>query len=519
MTTHKIIWPDNPVLKHGGMYPHVITYNQIWEEPGPALTDYLRAQRMPSVINWASIRTVNETKSALMVNGLPWVNTCHPSSLVWYILRKTMEITCEPKEGCPPWQCLKVAYHVCPIRLSDGKPRLTSSFPYFMQKYFGVSVTDDNLRDIYAAVTGDLSMKFKDFTFHLKDGSEADAPEVFTRVYTKVPDSCVSLNPSVAGSCMRRKEWFTDWGIIGINGKFPHPVTAYAVAPLALAWLENSEGETVARTLVNTSNKQIHRVYRWAPPDNDRPSSYASELEDHLVNQLTALGYTRGSEVLLDVALRLNEIPGTDLCVAPYLDGDYSYINPKTMTVDDTGYSWRHHNPPVQQCSGDIFECCDCDEQVFPGEEHVVDGDIYCSEHAPDDNRECCCRCGDPIDSDEGYNSDDGRLCESCYRDYYFTCCACGEVHHQDDERIAEDDSYCPDCFDMRFMECFHCDTVVRIGEHYLTPSGFRCCSDCFDERYAVCEGCGETFEHDDLTDGRCSSCVPTELEATNESQ
>jgi predicted amidophosphoribosyltransferase len=71
----------------------------------------------------------------------------------------------------------------------------------------------------------------------------------------------------------------------------------------------------------------------------------------------------------------------------------------------------------------------------------------------------------------------------------------------------------------MRFMECFHCGTAVLIGEHYLTPEGFHCCSDCFDERYAICDGCGETFEHDDLTDGRCSSCVPTELEDTNESQ
>jgi hypothetical protein len=514
----KIVWPDNPVTKNGGMYPHVITYECSWEEPGPALSDYLRAQRMPSVTNWSSLRAANETKSACLINGLSWVNTCHSSPIVWYILRKTMEITCEPKEGCPPWQCLKVAYHVCPIRLSEGKPRLVSSFTYFMQKYFGVSVTDDNLRDVYVTITGDLTMKFKDFTFHLMDGSEDGAPEVYTRVYTCVPDSCASINPSVTGSCMRRTSWNTAWGDIGINGEFPHPVTAYCVEPLALAWLENSDGETVARAIVNTSNKQIHRVYRWAPPDNDRPSSYASELEDHLVNQLAALGYTRGSEVLEGVVLRINKIHGTALCVAPYLDGDYSYLNPGTMTVDDGGYSWHHHNPPVQQCSGDIFKCCDCGEQVFPGDEHEVNGDIYCSEHVPD-NRERCCDCNRLLDSDEGYSCDDGLLCESCYNRNYFTCCACGEVHHLDDERMVEDHSYCPDCFDMRFMECFHCGTVVRLGEHYLTPEGFQCCSDCFDERYAICDGCGETFKHVDLTDGRCSSCVPTELEDTNESQ
>lgn len=514
----KIVWPDNPILKNGGMYPHVVAYGSFWEEPGPALSDYLRAQRMPSVINWSSLRAANETQSASLINGLSWVNTCHPSPIVWYILRKTMEITCEPKEGCPPWQCLKVAYHVCPIRLSEGKPRLTSSFTYFMQKYFGVSVTDDNLRDVYVTITGDLSMKFKAFTFHLVDGSEDDAPEVFTRVYTTVPDSCASINPSVTGSCMRRREWLTGWGSIGINRDHPHPVTAYCVEPLALAWLENSEGETVARVLVNTENKQIHRVYRWAPTDDGSPSRYASELEDHLVNQLATLGYTRGSEVLEGVVLRINKIPRTNLCVAPYLDGDYSYINPETMMVSDGGYIWHHHNPPIQQYSGEIFECCDCGEQIFPGDEHEVDGGIYCSEHVPD-SREYCCACNRLLDPDEGYTCDDGRLCESCYCDNYFTCCVCDEVHHQDDERVAEDDSYCPHCFDRRFISCCHCDTAVRLGEQYLTPVGFHCCSDCFDERYAVCEGCDETFEHDDLTDGRCSSCTPTELEATNESQ
>jgi hypothetical protein len=516
MTNYILVWPERPVEKHGGMYPHVIAYDNPWNEPGTALTNYLYTVCMPGYISWPAIRNLKSSDSYEKLRA--YISSESLDPLVRFMFSKTLEITVEPKEGIPAWQCLRVAYHTCPIRLSEDKPRMVCSFPYFVKKYYKVEVTDDLLREVYAQITGDLSLKFKEFSLHLKNGSDEDAPEVFTHVYTNVANGYSGINPSVNGSCMRRKEWSTQWGTIGISGDLPHPVTAYCVEPLALAWLENSEGETVARTLVNTDDKQFHRVYRWASHDCEQPSKYACELEDHLVNQLTALGYTRGSEVLEGVALRLNKIPGTDLCVAPYLDGDYSYINPRTMTVDDTGYSWRHHNPPVQQCSGDIFECCDCGEQIFPGDEHEVGGDIFCSEHVPDE-RECCCHCGEPIDSGEGYTCDDGRLCESCFNDHYFCCVACGEVHPLDDERIAEDDSYCPDCFDRRFVTCFHCGIAVRIGEHDLTPAGFPCCSDCFDGRYAACEDCGETFEHDDLTNGRCSSCVPTELEATNESQ
>ncbi len=517
MTTYKIVWPERPVEKHGGLYPHVIAYDNHWNEPVEVLTGYLHTVCMPGVINWHTIRNLETSVSFGKLQAYASPTSLDP--LVRFMISKTLEITVEPREGIPAWQCLRVAYHACPIRFSEDKPRMVCSFPYFVKKYYKVETNDDLLREVYATVTGDLSLKFKDFTFHLKKGSDEDAPEVFIHVYTNPADGYSGINPSVNGSCMRKSSWSTQWGTIGISGDLPHPVTAYAVEPLALAWLENSEGETVARTLVNTRDKQLHRIYRWAPDNCDQPSKYAFELEDYFRGILNKHGFNSGNEVLEGVKLRINSIPGTDLCVAPYLDGEYYCVNTYDHSVGKRGYLWRHHNPPVQQCSGEIIECADCGEQLLPHEAEEHDGNYYCADHIPENiNVIVCCHCGERCLREDSYVLRGGEwVCESCYQECYFTCAACGDIHHQDDEHIGDDESYCESCFNARFVVCTHCGDAVRKGDRYFTPDEDYCCESCFDERYACCEGCGKTFDHDDLTNGCCPNCQPKELEATHD--
>lgn len=510
-----IIWPDNPLPLHGGLYPHRVLIDGKFLND--MITGYLRSQRLPQTLRWDDLCNMEYTTSYNRAISLGWWCDGEPDWVTWFMLRRTLEITCEPKPGSPAWQNMRVYYHSDPFRWSNNKPRMTCSLTYFLQRYFKLEVTDAMLKEVYGIITGDMTEEFSSqFTFVIKDGTDDDAPEVFTHVYTHPkPGTCT--NPSVLGSCMRYETWDTDFGTIGRD--FPHPSTVYAVRPLALAYLHDSDGLTVARALVNMENKQFHRVYSWAPSNTDSVEVAASKLADYFSDLLRGEGYSRGDDVLKGVALRINPIPRTDLCVAPYIDGEYQCFDGDV--ISDAGYLWRYHNPPIQQYRGEECYCESCGESILPLPENYCenDGNYYCSDHMPDENTLTCCNCGESFSEDDDHWIYDGEpLCQHCFDNNYGCCAACGDVIHESDTMYAEDDRWCNHCFDRRFVICTHCGDSIRIGSHYETPDGEHCCSDCFYDRYQTCNNCDTTYDSDDVIDGLCPECRPQELEATNES-
>ena len=513
-----IVWPDNPLTKNGGLYPHVIKDSVV--VAGPSLIEYMRHQRMPIQLNWNDLQFLTQTEDYQKILGCDWYTEEHLSWVPGFCIRRSLDFTVGDNTGQPLWQQIKVAFHACPIRMSEDKPRMTCSAVYFLKKYYGIELTDDMTKELYGKITGDLSWKYKDYTFKLHHGDAPDAAEVITRVYTNVPPVGSITNPSVLGSCMRRERWSSQWGTIGIGGDFPHPASVYAVAPLGIAWLENTVGKTVARTLVNLKTKMFHRVYSYAPGGMDSSGAAhreAQNLEDYFRHLLVQEGFTSSYDTLLGVKLKIHRIPGTDLCVAPYLDCDYQSVDPDTLEVSDGGYLWTNHNPPVQQCAGEIIECADCGAQLLPHEVHEgSDGEYYCEDHLVE-NTTICCHCGEVInmDNDSYYTYGDGHLCYSCYDNYYFTCEDCDEIYPNDDLHCADGRSYCESCFDSMYVYCDECGEPVERNMVCGTPDCDTLCESCFDNAWYRCDECSTVVPLDDVVDGLCPDCQPKEQ--TNE--
>ena len=475
---------------------------------------------MPTQINWDYLQFLSHTTDYQKLLACDWYTEMNLSGVAGFCIRRSIDFTVGDNSGQPLWQQIRVGFHACPIRLSEGKPRMTCSLVYFTRKYLSIELTDEMAKELYGKITGDHSWKYKDYTFRLHHGDAPDAAEVITRVYTKVPTKGTTTNPSVLGSCMRKERWSSQWGTIGIGGDFPHPASAYAVAPLGIAWLENTEGETVARTLVNLETKKFHRTYPYAPEGLDSISAAereATNLDDYFRHLLVQEGFTSSYDTLLGVKLKIHRIPGTDLCVAPYLDCDYQYVDPDTLEVSDEGYQWTNHNPPVQQCAGEIICCADCGEQLLPHEVHEgSDGEYYCGDHVVN-NTIICSHCGGAIymDRDRYCSYGDGHLCEYCYEHHYFTCDDCGEIYPIDDLRSADDQSFCPDCFDRSYVYCDDCGEPVERNMVYGTPNGDTLCESCFDNAWYRCDECSTVVPLDDVVDGLCERCQPKEQ--TNE--
>lgn len=114
-----------------------------------------------------------------------------------------------------------------------------------------------------------------------------------------------------------------------------------------------------------------------------------------------------------------------------------------------------------------------------------------------------CSECDELITgSQEYYNPDGERICESCFEDNYCYCDDCGEVIRID-ESTSIDGGYkyvCENCLD-DYYHCEDCGEWVSEAIYISSNGGYYVCDDCRDNGYYYyCDDCGDCFYEDDLT-------------------
>lgn len=133
----------------------------------------------------------------------------------------------------------------------------------------------------------------------------ADADEV-KRIASEIEERYLSFDPNIhalAVSCMRQEaDYYSTGGI--------HPTAPYASPDLALAYMADKQGRTIARAICWPAKKVYTRIYSGT---------------NTLDNALKALGYSRsgyyGGDGFHGARMRKIEKPG--FVVMPYIDGNH----------------------------------------------------------------------------------------------------------------------------------------------------------------------------------------------------
>lgn len=221
------------------------------------------------------------------------------------------------REGQSSYRC---------IDLAPGK--------YFRRKF--PDATDEAVKDFANAFKNQFAM-----TLHQCRGSADDAVEVFERVYTTGPSSCMS----------HKTNTFRTGGV--------HPTAAYChpQTDITLFWVEDIEGQVVARTL----GRQITQMYV--------SQVYCKEGRLHarrfLEAQLQEQGFASSRTALAGGLMSCIDAPDGGY-VLPYIDEG----NPG-VDLDEDGQGFRvalsegsyccEHRTGTTQC---LPTCDDCDDEV-----------------------------------------------------------------------------------------------------------------------------------------------------------
>lgn len=303
----------------------------------------------------------------------------------------------------PTWQNIRVRYHRNLYGLIHNRPKVSISMQGFIRRFFNREATDEELKDIYERfIVPDLernSLDLDSLEFHYIQGDEPNAADVITKAYTNVDrmrDTWDDYYPSPIGSCMRHTKWYADYYNFYIGTteecEYRHPVVAYATKDIGFAWLTDSNGLTVARTLVNlTASDENYaglptavRVYACclsSDPDETTRKEHWDEMAEHLIVKLEArLGHPVSVDEdrgLLDCTVK-PQFVGGDLWVAPYIDGDHKSVDLDAFRVVSFTYKETYgrtlkcngHNPPVAQ---EILGClCRQCGRLLPHGERLV---------------------------------------------------------------------------------------------------------------------------------------------------
>lgn len=260
----------------------------------------------------------------------------------------------------------------------------------------------------------------------------ATTPEDIAKVYTNY----FSVSPSVAGSCMRHQ----------FKGHPKHPTYAYGAGDLAIAYLTESTGKTIARALVWPEKKLYSRVYAE---------------NDHLHNLLKKEGYVKsayhqtGGPLMVGARLLKIDIPGvTGVHLMPFIDEPIvvklSEDKEFFVTVDPAQNQRRTFIPRFQTGTSNGYqltdegniECawCDCElnrrqaTRVYLGR---TDSEFICSEcqeQGAERNELFFCNgeqrwyATSEVSSVEAANGD--RWSTHFYEHHGFTCAKSGLIYH-----------------------------------------------------------------------------------------
>jgi hypothetical protein len=410
-----------------------------------------------------------------------------PEALSWVetrTIRATLQVTMVDTPN-PSWQNMKVSYHRCPARYFGDKPRMTMSMQGFLQKILRIEPTQGLLETIHEMRFYQPPMPVaSDYEFRWYRGDNPCAEQVFTKVYTNIPSGLYRDHyPSVLGSCMRHRTWeFRDM-TIG-DPPYRHPAATVATPDIAIAWLEDKRGYTVARTLVNLKTKTLVRVYAVASLEctcETHRQRYFDGLAEILKSHMP--DYTLDESTGL-LECRVNPYEIVDgAWVALYLDGLHKVVDLDSMTVVSCRTNKYiisdHHLPPVCGTNGSNVEAHLC----------------------------TCWDCGEGFGGDPYYYNDH-TLCEYCYENNYGYCECCDSTVPTDDLYYIEDLDchYCSACLGDTFT-CVHCDNRFHIeSEEGTTEHDEFVCTDCALRHYSVCDHCEHLYPNGDTTeyDGEC---------------
>jgi ribosomal protein L37AE/L43A len=383
--------------------------------------------RLPADTFTSSAPNIRRVVATLAEERLPdaWIYLCSAykhkggedliyMSLNEHVVVSTMELFIRDSNN-PTWQNIRVRYHRNLYGLIHNRPKVSLSMQGFIRRFFNREATDEELKDIYELfIVPDLernNLDLDSLEFHYIQGDEPNAADVITKAYTNVDRRCDTWGdyyPSPLGSCMRHTEWYADYDVnnyfyIGTTDQcdYSHPVAAYATKDIGFAWLTDSNGFTVARTLVNlTASDENYaglptavRVYACclsSDPDETTRKEHWDELADHLMIKLKAhLGHPVSVDEdrgLLDCTVKPQSVE-EDLWVAPYIDGDHKSVDLDTFRVVSCAYEATYgrtikcdsHNPPVTEETLGI-QCRQCGQLLSHGERlgRVAEGVWMC---------------------------------------------------------------------------------------------------------------------------------------------
>lgn len=397
--------------------------------------------RLPADTFTSSAPNIREVLANLAGEKLPdaWIYLCRADmkhkgivmgeeliymSLNEHVVVSTMELFIRDSNN-PTWQNIRVRYHRNLYDLIHSRPKVSLSMQGFIRRFFNREATDEELKDIYEMfIVPDLernNLDLDSLEFHYIQGDEPNAADVITKAYTNVDlsrDTWDDYYPSPIGSCMRYTEWYADYDVnnhfyIGTTDQcdYSHPVVAYATKDIGFAWLTDSNGFTVARTLVNlTASDENYaglptavRVYASclsSDPDETTRKEHWDEMAEHLLVKLEAhLGHPVSVDEdrgLLDCTVKPQSM-GRDLWVAPYIDGDHKSVDLDTFRVVSCAYKATYgrtltcdgYNPPVaQETLGSL--CRQCRKLLSHGERlvRVAEGVWMCPRCAAERHHE-----------------------------------------------------------------------------------------------------------------------------------
>lgn len=125
-----------------------------------------------------------------------------------------------------------------------------------------------------------------------------------------------------------------------------------------------------------------------------------------------------------------------------------------------------------------------------------------------------CKNCGEKIRKEDGYEYQDGSLCEACYYEDFVACEDCGSLIKVEESKVInphlENKKYvCSDCAN-NYHRCSHCESLVSSDEVWASDSDLVICNHC-DEFYYICDSCRCIVHEDDVyySDGEsyCHDC------------
>lgn len=371
-------------------------YMNLLSDPVVDLNDALN--RLPADTFTSSAPNIRKVLANLAEEELPdaWIYLCRADmkhkgivmgeELIYmplneHVVVSTMELFIRDSNN-PTWQNIRVRYHRNLYDLIHNRPKVSLSMQGFIRRFFNREATDEELKDIYEMfIVPDLernNLDLDSLEFHYIQGDEPNAADVITKAYTNVDrrrDTWDDYYPSPIGSCMKHTEWYADYDINGFyigttdQCDYSHPVVAYATKDIGFAWLTDSNGLTVARTLVNlTASDENYaglptavRVYACclsSDPDETTRKEHWDEMAEHLIVKLEArLGHPVSVDEdrgLLDCTVKPQYVE-KGLWVAPYIDGDHKSVDLDTFRVVCCTYKETYgrtlkcseHNPPV----------------------------------------------------------------------------------------------------------------------------------------------------------------------------